>query len=183
MIASPSARAVASTAAAMIAGRAVRTRDRPHHAPAVDAERRRALRPRARHRAQRVDDDRDHDRRDHHRQHAARRRAGWRRSSWTTNVDRLLALGADQRGCRRTGRARGCRSARRRPTARRPAAARPARGSRSTRGGANSTMKIAAKSANDDPDHDRAGGRPANVPQSSGQALSCRRNRSASPAS
>ena len=68
MIASPSARAVASTAAAMIAGRAARTVivhiARQRLTPSAS----RALRPAARHGAQRVDDDRDHDRRDHHRE-------------------------------------------------------------------------------------------------------------------
>ena len=53
--------------------------DRPHRAPAVDAERGRALLPAARDGVERVDDDGDHDRRDHHRQdHDRDRQAGAR---------------------------------------------------------------------------------------------------------
>ena len=76
MIASPSARAVASTAAAMIAGRTARTETVHITRQRLTPERRGALGPRARHRAQRVDDDRDHDRRDHHREDHAPPRSG-----------------------------------------------------------------------------------------------------------
>ena len=76
MIASPSARAQASTAAGDDRRPRGAHRHRPHRAPAVDAQRDGALLPAARDRVERVDDDRDHDRRDHHREDHDRRRAG-----------------------------------------------------------------------------------------------------------
>src|SRR3712207_3323144 len=85
MIASPSARAVASTAAAMIAGRA----------EVVDAERGGALLPRPRHLTQRLGDERHHDGDDHEGedQHADEPALARQRDH---AGDRLLALLRDE---------------------------------------------------------------------------------------
>ena len=78
MIASPSARAVASTVPATIAGRAVRTATvhivRQRLTPSASEPS-----STARDRAQAVGDDRDHDRHDHHRQDQRPPPAGWSR--------------------------------------------------------------------------------------------------------
>ena len=79
MIASPSARAVASTAAATIAGRAARTLTvhiaRQRLTPRETAP----SRPARRNPAEGVDHDRNHDRRDHHRQDQDPDADRWRR--------------------------------------------------------------------------------------------------------
>ena len=67
-IASPIARAVASAVAAMIAGRIARSDTASVARSGLQPERDRALVPAARHRRERVGDQRRHDRRDHHRQ-------------------------------------------------------------------------------------------------------------------
>ena len=84
--ASPSARAVASTAAATIAGRIARSVTASTARSGIQAERDRALAPGDGHGGQRLARERDHDRGDHHREdhhrdHAGRRRSARRRSA------------------------------------------------------------------------------------------------------
>ena len=94
MIASPSARAAASTAAATIAGRAARTpivhSARARLTPSAAAPSVQTAAP-----SQRVDDDRDHDRRDHHRQHEDPD-ADARAVELDHVLDRFLALLGDE---------------------------------------------------------------------------------------
>ena len=121
-------------------------RDTAGGAPAVAAERDRAFRPRHRHGAQRVDEDRDHDRGDHHGEHDhAEQEAG--AGEGHDGRQRLRPVGRRSGGGRSGARAPGSRTARRRPTASPPAGRRSARALVPTPRGASSATKIAASRA------------------------------------